>query len=218
MTVSLRCYVKSSLLSIIIPKNFWKPLFLIVIVLLIKLGNVLGVPRVIKCYFSEFSTRKFLKNHLPKIEKSLCSFLLTSSKVLPNATKVLSSAKLQTFKLWMNRKTSLITIWKRKGPRIEPWGTPVVISWKLLKSFLILHLWNLFVKSLWTKLNELLSNPCTLNFANNREWSKESNAFDKSIKRAPTLSFLFKIVFQFSVIISGAFWLLRFLGKPDRCF
>ena len=99
MTVSLRCYVKSSLLSIIIPKNFWKPLFLIVIVLLIKLGNVLGVPRVIKCYFSEFSTRKFLKNHLPKIEKSLCSFLLTSSKVLPNATKVLSSAKLQTFKL-----------------------------------------------------------------------------------------------------------------------
>ena len=90
------------------------------------------------------------------------------------------------FELSTNRKMSLIKILKRRGPRIEPWGTPVVILRQLLQWFSILHLRILFVRYLRTKLSELLSKPYTLNFADNREWSKVSNAFDKSIKRAPT--------------------------------
>ena len=88
----LRRSVKSSLLSIMTPKSFSEALFLIVIFLHLKLGKVLGVPRVIKWHLSEFSTRKLLKNHSSKIKKSFWSFLVTSSKVLPNANKVLSSA------------------------------------------------------------------------------------------------------------------------------
>ena len=44
----LRFSVKSSLLSIMTPKSFKEALFLIAIILHLKLGIVLGVPRVIK--------------------------------------------------------------------------------------------------------------------------------------------------------------------------
>ena len=131
----LRCSVKSSLLSIMTPKSFSETLFLIVIFLHLKLGKVLGVPRVIKWHLSEFSTRKLLKNHSSKINKSFWHFLATSSKVLPNANNVSR-----------NRKMSLIKLLKRRGPRIEPWGTPVVISRQLLKWFSVLRLLNLLVK------------------------------------------------------------------------
>ena len=123
----LRCSIKSSLLSIMTHKSFSEALFLIVIFLNLKVGIVLGAPTVIKWHLSEFSTRKFLKNHLCKNKKSFWSFLVTSSKILPNANTMLSLVWLQTFELSTNRKMSLIKIFKRRGPRIEPWGTPVFI-------------------------------------------------------------------------------------------
>ena len=141
----LRCSVKSSLLSIMTPKSFWEALFLIVIFLHLKMGKVLGVPRVIKSHLSKFSTRKLLKNHSPKIKKSFWSFQVTSSNVLPNVNKVLSSASSQTFELSANKKMSLIKILKRRGPRKEPWGTSVVILRQLLQWFSILYFLNLFL-------------------------------------------------------------------------
>ena len=88
----LKCSVKSSLLSMMTPKSYLETLFLIVIFLHFKMAKVLGVPRVIKWHLSEFSTRKLLKNHLSKIKKSFWSFLVTPSKILPNANKGLSLA------------------------------------------------------------------------------------------------------------------------------
>ena len=44
----LKFYEMSSMLSIMTPKSFSEALFLIVIFLHLKLGKVLGVPRVIK--------------------------------------------------------------------------------------------------------------------------------------------------------------------------
>ena len=84
----LKCSVKSSLLSMMTPKSYLETLFLIVIFLHFKMAKVLGVPRVIKWHLSEFSTRKLLKNHFSKIKKSFWSFLVTPSKILPNANKV----------------------------------------------------------------------------------------------------------------------------------
>ena len=96
---------------------------------------------------------------------------------------------------------------KRRVLRIEPWGKPVIIS----RQILTIYIFEIC-------LNKLLSKPNALNFVNNGEWSQLSNAFDKSIKRAPTLTFLFKTAFHFSIITSRAFSLLWFLRNPVRCF
>ena len=162
---------------------------------------------------SEFSTRKLLKNHLSKTKNH---FKISGNfiKLFAIPNKLLLSAQLQTFELSRNRKILLMKILKRRGSKIVSWGTPVFISCQLLKSFLILHLENLFVKYLWTKLNKLLSKPCASKFANNREWYKVLNAFKLSLKIAPTLSFWFKIVFHYSIISSRVFWVLWLLWKP----
>ena len=69
--------------------------------------------------FAGFNVRRFLKNYLSNIKKSFSSFLLTSSKFLPNAIKVLSSEQLQMFELSTNRKMSSTKILKRRGHRKE---------------------------------------------------------------------------------------------------
>ena len=129
--------MKSSLLSLMTHKSFSETLFLILIMIFLhlKLGNVLGVPRVLKWRFQRFNLRKLLKNHLSKNKKSFWSFLVTSALFSPSANKVLLLAKLQPFELWTNRKMSLIKALMRRGPRKEPWGTQAVISCQQLKSF-----------------------------------------------------------------------------------
>ena len=45
---------------------------------------------------------------------------------------VLSSAKLQIFVFSMKRKRSLINMLNNKGPKFEPCGTPLTISYQSL--------------------------------------------------------------------------------------
>ena len=137
-----------------------------------------------KMTFVKFHYRKLLKNHVSKIKKSFWSYLATWSKFLPNADKVLSPTRLETFELSANRKISLIKMSDNKALRDTSYYFP-----QASKIILSLYLWNLplnnfeqslmksVVKQLWTKLNELLSKPHAHNFRNNRERSKVSNAF-----------------------------------------
>ena len=50
-----------------------------------------------------------------------------------NCINVLSSAKLQTSDFVMEKNKSFMNILKRRGPRTDPCGTPVLISHHELK-------------------------------------------------------------------------------------
>ena len=66
---------------------------------------------------------------------SRSKILITCRRDLACAESELSSAKLQTEASCKNRKKSLMKILKIKGPKIDPWGTPVRSKSQELNSF-----------------------------------------------------------------------------------
>ena len=62
---------------------------------------------------------------------------MTSSVVEALEYIVLSSAKLQMRVFCMTKRRSLIKILNSSGPKIEPWGTPRIISSQELKKIRI---------------------------------------------------------------------------------
>ena len=61
-----------------------------------------------------------------------------------------------------------------------------------------------------------LSKPYASSLAINREWSKVSKTLDKSKNKAPILFPIFRLLFQFSIIISNACFVLWFLRNPVK--
>ena len=71
---------------------------------------------------------------------SRSKILITWKRDLACAGSELSSAKLKTEASCKNMKKSLMKILKRKGPKIDPWGTPVGSKRQEENSFLIFTL------------------------------------------------------------------------------
>ena len=74
---------------------------------------------------------------------------------------------------------------KRSWLRIEPWGTPVITSFHLLKEPLIMLLWNLLQRKRFNKLKAWLEKSHAFSFTNSKLWLIVSKSFERSIKITP---------------------------------
>ena len=71
---------------------------------------------------------------------SCCKSSKMISKTLPHLYIVLPSAKLHMFVLSRKRKRSLINKLNNSGPKIDPCGTPLIISYQsLYEEFTFVH-------------------------------------------------------------------------------
>ena len=98
-------------------------------------------PRSISWNFFGLAAMEFILNHSSRLMVSRSKILITCKRDLACAEGELSSAKLQTEASCKNRKKSLMKILKSKGPKIDPWGTPVRSQSQELNSFPIFTLW-----------------------------------------------------------------------------
>ena len=80
-----------------------------------------------KCDLSEFSLSllAFSQLLMVSISASICSIIFSVGGMLLNLqVSVLSSANKVDLKKLVQFGKSLINIRKRRGPKIDPWGTP----------------------------------------------------------------------------------------------
>ena len=63
---------------------------------------------------------------------SCCKSSKMISKTLSQLYIVLPSAKLYMFIMSRKRKRSLINKWNKSGPKLDPCGTPLIISYQSL--------------------------------------------------------------------------------------
>ena len=87
---------------------------------------------------------------------------------------------------------------KRGGPRIDPCGMPNNISDQELQLLSIFALYFLFDKLSWINRNAVRVNPYALSFALSNSWSRQSNAFERSVSKAPKALSLSTEFFHFS--------------------
>ena len=109
-------------------------------------------------------------------------------------------------------------ILKSKGPKIDPFGTPLNTFPYSLKELFILLRWSLFVRWLFIKSTELLSKPYALSFGSSDSWFRLSKALDKFIIITPTFDTLFSLTFQDSIILKREFCMLWFFQNSVRYF
>ena len=89
-----------------------------------------------------------------------------------------------------------MSILKRRGPNIEPCGTPYLISeYKNYKYCLLLP-----ERQLKMKQSDGWSKPYAARFAINKSCLRQSSAFDKSVGSIPPTPLLSKLFFNFSAI------------------
>ena len=72
-----------------------------------------------------------------------------------------------------------------KSLRIEPFGTPKIISSHLLYDEFIFVLYFLLDMQFCISFKEGNVNPYAFSFAIRSLWSRQSNAFDKSVSKVP---------------------------------
>lgn len=83
-----------------------------------------------KLVFFIFKESLLALNHVDNLFSSVLSFWINSRKSLPDANKLVSSAKRIKYKKSEQLVISFIYKIKRRGPRIYPWGTPQTIGIK----------------------------------------------------------------------------------------
>lgn len=99
------------------------------------------------------------------------------------------------------------------GSNIDSWGTPNIISNKLLYEISILGLYFLLEKQLWIVPKAGKLKPHALTFAIRSSWSRQLSTLDGSVDNANTLP-LSTILFHFSNLFSRHCWLLNPLQNP----
>ena len=88
--------------------------------------------RIINWNFFGLGFLEFTLNHFNIFYISYFRSIKIVGRLILQLYIVLSSAKLHIFVLPIKRKSSLINKLKNSGPKIEPCGTPLTISYQLL--------------------------------------------------------------------------------------
>ena len=143
------------------------------------------VPRTINWNFPGFAFIEFLLNQVKTLFRSVSRFPNTISNSLLELYKVLLSAKLRTSDNVITKNKLFINVLKSKGPKIEPWGTRLIISYQKLYEEPI------FFSLLTARGNQESMTVLSYQFHNIPIWLLEdlvvyNHAFDKSIKTVPT--------------------------------
>ena len=76
--------------------------------------------------------KDFILNHVNKIFISCFRFTKILDKSSPQSQMVLSSAKLQISLFSINTKILFIKTLNKRGPKVDPWGTSLLISFHKL--------------------------------------------------------------------------------------
>ena len=107
------------------------------------------VPRTIN--FPGFAFIEFLMNQVKTLFRSVSRFPNTISNSLLELYKVLLSAKLRTSDNVITKNKSFVNVLKSKGPKIEPWGTRLIISYQKLyeEPIFFLYLRREVIKNQW---------------------------------------------------------------------
>ena len=120
--------LKFKALSIVTPYNFVRLLIVIDPIFQTIFFKRFFFPSIINWNFLEFALKELILNEYRSLFISCSRLFRITGRLLPWETKVLSSAKLQMPDFSTTRKMSLIKILKSKGPNIEPWEIPWMIS------------------------------------------------------------------------------------------
>ena len=120
-----------SCLSILTPSNVTSAELSILFLPIFKTKESSSfVPRTINWNFPGFAFIEFMLTQVKTLFRSVSRFLNTISNSLLELYKVLLSAKLRTSDNMIKNK--FINVLKSKGPKIEPWGTQLIISYQKL--------------------------------------------------------------------------------------
>ena len=113
------CFLKISLLQIVIPKSITSLIFLTVIefVTIFRFS-------VINCNFHALAFNEFVLNQNKIFFIWNMRFLLMCNNFLSHEYKVLSSAKLHISGFSIKKNISIMNVWNSSGPNIDPWGIP----------------------------------------------------------------------------------------------
>ena len=82
------------------------------------------VPKIMKLVLSILRLNLLFFNHSPIGSKSSCTFHCNSCWFTPHKCTVVPSAYIVRLQCFRTLGRSLIITWKRRGPNIEPCGTP----------------------------------------------------------------------------------------------
>ena len=91
---------------------------------------LLFLPRNIVWVFLKFTRRQFSWNHWFAVWKATVSFCLTSATVFPWQYSMVSSAYSWVSHDMISAGSLFMNTMNNRGPRIEPWGTPLLIGLK----------------------------------------------------------------------------------------
>ena len=153
------------------------------------LASWLFINKMYWVFFGWRANLLILKNVHMRCSCSLTK-LKSSTRFLPDAKSVVSSANKRANNLEAKGR-SLIYRRKRRGPRIEPCGTPSITS--VSKLFLPCKETNCFLSDKYdlNQSNSLPRMPYFSSFDKRIVWSQQSKAFFKSQNIARECSFLF---------------------------
>ena len=123
------CFLKTSLLPIVIPKSITSLLYVTVIEF-ITIRCLLWF--IINWNFLALALNEFVLNQNKIFFISNVRFSLMRNKFLSHEYRVLSSAKLHISDFSIKKNISFMNILNSSGPNIDPWGIPWRTSDQLL--------------------------------------------------------------------------------------
>ena len=184
----------------------------------------------------KFITPKFILDIIPKASQTkFCQIRITKSKVIHVQVPVPNWEKWRSEKTFSGLQNGAIGDYKsgqeglqigargitnrgrdyksvQDTRKIEPWGTPVIMSVQLLKNPFIVVLWNHLYNWLCIILRDVNENP----YASCKLWFIVSKVFERSFRITPTRSLLSRYFFQTSLIFKSKCWELWFFLKPYK--
>ena len=133
--------LKVKQLSIVRPNNITFCDSLISILFIFSMtGNLQPLPRIINWSFLGLGYIELILNQFNKIFMSCYKSSKMISKTLSHLYILLSLAKLHRFVPSRKRKRSMINKLNNSEPKIDPCGTPLIMSYQLLhKEFTFVH-------------------------------------------------------------------------------
>ena len=125
------CSFQESLLSIITPRNLecsttssnWS----FILILMVRGVLALFGPNIIEWVFLIFNDRRLALSHSTSLGISSLICVCNRSRFGPETNKFESSANNNADRTVEKRARSFMYTKNRRGPRIEPWGTPHLI-------------------------------------------------------------------------------------------
>ncbi len=186
------CLSKVRLSSIMMPSNLASFTCLIGLsstlrykVQFVKVALHWCVLRSIQTVLSVVQMSLFSFSLLLKASRSSFNCCSSTDRSGSQACKVVSSAYTSNICL-IASGASFINIMNKKGPRMDPCGTPIITGCSSERDRLKLTCWIRLDKYDLNHSSSLPSTPYATSFLSNVPWSTVSNAFLRSIKIAPT--------------------------------